>query len=276
MDIRELQYSWHQFGATDPLWAILSDPHKKGNRWSVAEFFDTGEKHIAETMAYIESLGLSISRRKALDFGCGVGRLTQSLAGHFAEVYGIDIAPSMIELARKYNRHGARCSYYVNTRDDLVLLNEHRFDFVYTVLTLQHMPPALMKRYLSEFLRLLHPHGLLMFHVPSQRVATADGTEYLDAPAVTRARILLRKICPTAFLSLYRKARRLLGHKREPAMAMYGMTQNDVVHFLHQSGARLLDVSRADWHHGWIGFRYCVTKGHLGSRPSRRLRTSSP
>ena len=37
----------------------------------------------------------------ALDFGCGVWRLTQPLADHFKEVCGIDISPNFIELANK-------------------------------------------------------------------------------------------------------------------------------------------------------------------------------
>ena len=39
MDLKELQKHWHQFGKQDPMWAILTWPDKKGNKWSVDEFF---------------------------------------------------------------------------------------------------------------------------------------------------------------------------------------------------------------------------------------------
>lgn len=56
--------------------------------------------------------------KKALDFGCGMGRLTQALTKYFEEVYGIDIAPSMIKLTEKYNRYDNKCKFFLNTTDD--------------------------------------------------------------------------------------------------------------------------------------------------------------
>lgn len=59
---------------------------------------------------YVRSLNIDCPRKHALDFGCGVGRLTQALAAHFDEVTGVDISPSMIKLAKKYSRHGDGCN----------------------------------------------------------------------------------------------------------------------------------------------------------------------
>src|SRR5437660_12935525 len=104
MSIQELKRTWDQFGKTDPLWAILSVPDKKGNRWRLDDFFDSGIQEIDSVIEYMKSLGLAVRHQRALDFGCGVGRLTQALAKHFDEVIGLDIAPSMLQLARRYNR----------------------------------------------------------------------------------------------------------------------------------------------------------------------------
>ena len=41
--IRRLQRSWERFGRVDPLWAIVTWPGKKGNKWDPEEFFQTGE-----------------------------------------------------------------------------------------------------------------------------------------------------------------------------------------------------------------------------------------
>ncbi len=62
-------------------------------------------------MDYLGDRQISFPKRRALDFGCGVGRLTQALARHFNIVDGVDIAPSMIELANQFNRSGGRCRY---------------------------------------------------------------------------------------------------------------------------------------------------------------------
>lgn len=145
MDIKELQRNWDAFGKTDPLWAILTDPEKRGGKWDLDEFFKAGDDTINKIFKYIESIGINFRRGRALDFGCGVGRLTQPLTRYFNEVIGVDIAPSMIELARKYNRHGDRCKYYLNPDNDLRQFPDDSFDFIISIITLQHMKPRYIK-----------------------------------------------------------------------------------------------------------------------------------
>lgn len=47
------------------------------------------------------TLGHPRERGVALDFGCGVGRLTRALAAFFDRATGVDISSSMIEEAKK-------------------------------------------------------------------------------------------------------------------------------------------------------------------------------
>jgi len=165
MNIKQLKKRWDSFGKTDPLWAINTWPHKKGKQWQLDEFLRTGEADIAWVMNNIRSLGINLRGSRALDFGCGVGRLTQALANHFEEVCGVDVAPSMIRLAKKYNPHGEKCKFYVNDRADLRLFDDATSEFIYTILTLQHKEPQYAKAYLKEFLRLLVPQGILVFQI---------------------------------------------------------------------------------------------------------------
>jgi ubiquinone/menaquinone biosynthesis C-methylase UbiE len=53
-------------------------------------------------------------------------------------VVGVDIAPSMIELAEEMNRHGGRCRYVLNGEDNLRVFPESFFDLIYSNITLQH------------------------------------------------------------------------------------------------------------------------------------------
>jgi hypothetical protein len=73
MDLGKLQESWNAFGESDPLWAILVDPAKKGGKWDWDEFFRTGEADMEQVLRRVAAQGVEIRRRKALDFGCGVG-----------------------------------------------------------------------------------------------------------------------------------------------------------------------------------------------------------
>jgi SAM-dependent methyltransferase len=166
MDFKALQEHWNTKGAKDPLWAILSSPDKAGGKWNIAEFFQSGEKEITAVIKYLDGLH-PLRRERALDFGCGVGRLTQALAEHFEEVAGVDVASSMIERAREFNQHDDRCRYFLNEANHLALFESGSFSFVYSNLVLQHMHPRYSIAYMREFVRLLEPGGIALFQAPS-------------------------------------------------------------------------------------------------------------
>lgn len=158
--------TWESLGADDPLWAVLTVPGSEGGRWDLDEFFATGDDEIAELLRRLDELGLPAARRRALDFGCGVGRLTQALAAHFDEVVGVDIAASMLGEAERLNRRGDRVRWVHNPASDLSVLGDDRFDCIYTSYVLQHMDPVLARSYVAEFVRLLAPGGVAVFQVP--------------------------------------------------------------------------------------------------------------
>jgi ubiquinone/menaquinone biosynthesis C-methylase UbiE len=196
MELKKLQENWNLFGEKDPLWAILTHPEKKNRKWEPTEFFQTGEEYIDNLMERVTSLEISIKRETALDFGCGVGRLTQALARHFEICYGIDIATSMIDLAKTYNRYGDKCKYFVNRVNNLSLFDDNQFDLICSALVLQHMKPEYSMKYIGEFLRVLKKGGLLIFQLPSGTV-TAGPTQAVstDLPhSAFKAQITLKKL----------------------------------------------------------------------------------
>jgi SAM-dependent methyltransferase len=167
MNLKQLQKTWDDFGKSDPLWAILTHEEKVNRGWKTEEFFLTGQEEISDVLKKIDQLVPRLPRRKALDFGCGIGRLTQALCPYFEQCHGVDIAPSMIKLARKYNRWRKRCRYWLNDADNLRLFPDNTFDFIYSNIVLQHMKPDYSKAYIGEFLRTLAPGGLIIFQLPT-------------------------------------------------------------------------------------------------------------
>src|SRR5215813_11512949 len=105
MQLDELQKHWNAFARQDALWAILTSPDKDKGRWQPEEFFATGKSEIAGLMQSVAALNWTERRQRALDFGCGVGRLTQALCDYFAECCGVDIAAEMLRLAEEFNRY---------------------------------------------------------------------------------------------------------------------------------------------------------------------------
>jgi len=167
MTLDRLQRDWNDLAEVDPLWSILSEPDKRDGRWEIDAFFATGEHEIAEVLERGRRHGVPEQHERALDFGCGVGRLTRAMAAHFDACIGVDIAPGMIALARDWNAATRACTFSLNEADDLSLFPDAHFDFVYSRIVLQHVPPRASARYVGELVRVLRPRGLLVFELPS-------------------------------------------------------------------------------------------------------------
>lgn len=171
--LEELGRSWGLLGAEDPLWAILSDPAKRGGGWDIDDFLATGKQEVEEVFTYLREISLPVERRRAMDFGCGVGRVTHSLAKYFDFVVGVDVSPAMIDRAIAIHSGFSNLSFQHSAERELPFPDES-FDFVYSRLVLQHMASNLALQYVSEFVRVLRIGGVAVFQAPS-RCRVGDG-----------------------------------------------------------------------------------------------------
>ena len=242
LNLKALRKHWDLFASRDPLWAILTHPDRTDSRWDKREFFETGVWEIGRSLEQVEALVPNLRKRRALDFGCGVGRLTQPLAQHFEEVYGVDISASMVKQAKDFNQHGDRCQYVVNQIDDLRIFPDGHFDFIYSNITLQHMPPRYSRRYIAEFVRVLAPGGALLFQLPS--TARDPGSR-------------MGRVVRTFYYGFVWD----LLHPGTPYMGMYGMPMDEVVRLVASNGGRLIHAAPDPAAEPeWKGYRYLVTR----------------
>jgi len=153
---------WEDLAHVDPLWAILTEKSKQFGKWDREEFFVTGQ---AEIDALMSSNGFhSGDNGRALDFGCGVGRLSRALRSYFGDVHGVDISAEMVRLARQWT---PSCTFHVNPADHLKLFQTDFFDFIYSNIVLQHQASKeIAKAYITEFVRIIKPKGLIVFQIP--------------------------------------------------------------------------------------------------------------
>jgi SAM-dependent methyltransferase len=122
---------------------------------------------VAKVLSAGAGHNLPAERRRALDFGCGVGRLSRALASHFDEVLGLDLSAPMVARARELNADRPACRFEVNDSTALTGLGDGEFDLVLSLITLQHVSePAAVRAYLSELGRVLAPGGLLAVQLP--------------------------------------------------------------------------------------------------------------
>ena len=167
--LESVRQFWERHARRDPLWAILSYHAKRDGKWDTERFFETGANEIAAMLCELDAQGIVPNRGSALDFGCGVGRLTQALGPHFGRVVGVDISPGMCDLARELNRFPNAVSYICNDAPDLRVLHDGTFDFIVSSIVLQHLQPELAAGYLREFFRVLAPGGIMVVQLPSHR-----------------------------------------------------------------------------------------------------------
>lgn len=188
MTLPELRSTWEELGRTDPLWAVLTNPELRDGGWDLDEFLATGEPAIDGIVKLVANRELTLGDR-VLDFGCGVGRLSNALAGHVTSVVGVDIAASMIDHAKRINRHPDRLTF-AHYEGASLPFADASFDSAVSLMVLQHASPAIQIASLLELRRVVRPGGVIVVQIPSQpwpprpldRAAMRARIEPLDIP----------------------------------------------------------------------------------------------
>jgi 2-polyprenyl-3-methyl-5-hydroxy-6-metoxy-1,4-benzoquinol methylase len=244
--LEKQQGDWDSIADFDALWGILSAEEKRGGKWDVNEFFKTGIDEIAKITDKIQSKGIILRSENALDFGCGVGRLTQAMTKYFSHCYGVDVSKKMIEMANKYNKFGDKCQYILNYSEDLSIFSNDFFDLIYSTITLQHISSNHIKLYITEFMRTLKPGGALVFQLPS----------YL--PLIYRLQPRRRLF---SFLSALGISQHLLFTKLKlnPIRMSY-IAEKEMLDLVKKSGGHLLDIDKTKYTNGIISGFYFVSK----------------
>lgn len=237
----QVRQDWTRLGAADPLWAVLVEEDKRGGRWDAEEFLALGRRDVERSRQHLAALGLPTTWDRALDFGCGAGRLSQALAQHADEVIGLDVSAPMLETARSLDRSDGRCSFRLSADPDLRAFPDGSFDLVYTERVLQHLPRPVLETYLAEFVRVLRPGGVALLHCTTRPLWSVRGMIWRFAPSW-----------------LVRWAQRTVLHYPAP-MRMTALPEDRLREIVTAAGGEVLDsvaVDEPETH--WAARRYVV------------------
>lgn len=154
--------AWREWGKVDPYFGVLTDEkfRKGGAR---REFFASGEDLVASSLARLDEHFGPVHRGRALDFGCGVGRLCIPLARRFEHVVGVDISPGMLEEATA-NGKGLPIDFRLS--DDTLSQVDGTFDLIFSFIVLQHMAVERGMEYLDRMLSMTNPGAGCVIEVP--------------------------------------------------------------------------------------------------------------
>jgi len=256
-DLEKLRGTWESLAEKDALSAILTDASKAGGKWDLAEFFATGEAEIDTVLNHLKTLeGLPDFQGAALDFGCGVGRLTQAIARRFQSAVGVDISAEMIRKAESLNKY-PRCRYLVNSSATLPFA-DGEFAFIYCNIVLQHVPRRYATNYLREFVRVLDSGGVLVFGVQDSFAAPDLSSKLVRVRHVLHLRSRIRRILGSSAGDMQMHClpesvvREALGTARVADIQLTNTAAKDFngkLVYLQQAPAT-----------GYVGKQYCVVK----------------
>jgi SAM-dependent methyltransferase len=155
-------------GRTEPYYGVITLEHfLRANLDPAAlrEFFATGEAQVASVLATIRAhLAADFKPRRALDFGCGVGRILIPLAREAGQALGVDVSDAMMaEAARNCRERNLTNVSFVKSDDRLSRL-EGTFDLIHSVIVFQHIAPRRVEVLMRGLLSHLEPGGIGALH----------------------------------------------------------------------------------------------------------------
>lgn len=159
---------WERFGAADPYFGVLThDKFRSGQLDDAAlrEFFETGERHLETVAGLTQRVSPGdFGPDRALEFGCGVGRVLLPLARCSREVVGVDVSPSMLGEARRNCDRERLNNVELVESDDRLSAVSGDFDFIHSFIVFQHIPVARGEAMLRRLVRLLREGGVGALH----------------------------------------------------------------------------------------------------------------
>lgn len=160
--------AWERFGDTDPYFGVLSDAtfrDAQAEGEARRDFFRSGDEHVETFIRIIrDSLDPEFAPRRALDFGCGVGRVAIPLARRIPEVIGMDVSSSMLREARRNCEAAGVQNVSLLKSDDRLSALKGDVDFVHSFIVFQHIRPARGEKLVRTLLRRLRSGGFGALH----------------------------------------------------------------------------------------------------------------
>jgi ubiquinone/menaquinone biosynthesis C-methylase UbiE len=132
------------------------------------EFLSTAADVIRDLEGELKRLpaDVPVAARRALEIGCGPGRLMRPMSRHFGEIHGIDVSDEMIAQANAKLSDIPWAHAHHASGSDLAQFPSDHFDFVYSYAVFQHIPSAdVVFSYLRETVRVLKPGGFARLQI---------------------------------------------------------------------------------------------------------------
>jgi Trans-aconitate methyltransferase len=149
---------WEYYGSHDPYYGVLSVPEFRTEHMTEearARFFNSGIEDVNQCIAHAEAAFGPLTFGTALDYGCGVGRLSRSLSDRFTNVISVDISESMLATARA-NLAGRNVRF-----ENAAQMSDGPTNFILSQMVFQHIEPQVGLSILPKLAARLHGTGII-------------------------------------------------------------------------------------------------------------------
>lgn len=157
--MRDTDSDWRKISRKQPYWGVISTNRFLGKVLKGRDagvFFESGQSYLDNVLDLTRALlDPKFEIKRALDFGCGVGRLAIAIAKTAKdEVVGVDVSPEMLRLCAEHAREAGVANLTLVESDDELSAVKGKFNFINSYLVLQHIPPkrgiAIIQNLLSK------------------------------------------------------------------------------------------------------------------------------
>ena len=170
--LSHIESVWGAYGEGETYWSVVTDnayTEENLTQQALDTFYGSGAATLRQIEMTLRRCGEwgDFRQKLCMEYGCGVGRVTMHLARVFKHVTGMDISTGHLAKAKNYSQKLNLTNIdfqRVGKLTDLEVLSG--FDFIFSVIVLQHNPPPIMAQILAHIFKLLKPGGIAMFQLP--------------------------------------------------------------------------------------------------------------
>lgn len=142
--LKHIENNWDALAVKHPYFAVITDPtYESGPNYN---FWNSGEITAKWICDDLSSIGLNPKELSACELGSGVGRVMFGIHDKVKDVTGFDVSNEMLWISRK--RFGSFLSFI-----KFAGFFPGYYDLVYSIIVLQHNPPAVIIQLLNEMFK---------------------------------------------------------------------------------------------------------------------------
>src|SRR5258705_10235986 len=127
--LKQMRADWNERAKEDPYYYVAFGRRGQDDE----EFFATAADVVRALEVELKRLAPGDRRaRRALEIGCGPGRLMRPMSWNFGEIHGVDVSDEMIRLAKEKLSNVPNAIPVHNDGSGLGCYEDEFFDFVYS------------------------------------------------------------------------------------------------------------------------------------------------